>query len=280
MNFGTLERVVSTASAPICMPSYFDLQLYPSRPALTLLGPQPLRQTLPDDFQRDHDRLVGEISNLSAAQEMYEDPYSMPAAGTIAYGSRLAHAMRCTVNYGDSESSSGNSSHSGSSSSKSTLNPAVPALIAITVFILACVVMAKAIRGLRGERVIPVYRRPGQNSEEKPRMWEVRLDETCASPYAALGRWSEMMPVGIEYIQPCAPVTLASLPSAPSRLSASVTRDSHRSSKTIIPENSSADEKAPIQTAHLRVAVLITMPTYGSNALAAPAPVYLGIAHA
>ncbi|KAI0675851.1 hypothetical protein C8Q78DRAFT_1074832 [Trametes maxima] len=190
--------------------------------------------------------------------------------------------MRCTVDFGDGGSSTGGSSHSGTSGSKSSLNPVVPALIAVTVFILACVVMTKAIRGLRGERVVPVYRTPGQDSEKKPRVWEVRLDNIHTSPRATPQRWHEVMPVGVEYVRPCASAPLARPPGAPNRLSPSITRDSRRSSRTVIPEKTAADEKASGQpeSACLRVAVLIAMPTLGRDALAAPAPAYLGLAYA
>lgn len=59
-----------------------------------------------------------------------------------------------------------------------SVNPAIPALIAVAVFVVCTLVVLKGVRALHGDGVIPVYRKLAQDVEEKPRMWEVHMDQS------------------------------------------------------------------------------------------------------
>ncbi|KAL1941268.1 hypothetical protein VTO73DRAFT_7480 [Trametes versicolor] len=175
-----------------------------------------------------------------------------------------------------------------------SVNPAIPALIAVVVFVVCTLVVLKGVRALRGDGVVPVYRKP-QVEEEKPRMWEVHMEQPPPSSCVRVGEhgWNGMMPVSLEYLPPneppCSTLSSASptpppLRSSP-RASRSLSRDSPRSSWSTFSEKPTASlysVEATEEPARLRVAVLIAMPSptkpSPSNVLPAPPPAYLGLA--
>lgn len=75
-----------------------------------------------------------------------------------------------------------------------SVNPAIPALIAVVVFVVCTLVVLKGVRALRGDGVVPVYRKP-QVEEEKPRMWEVHMEQSPPSSCVHVGEhgWNGMM---------------------------------------------------------------------------------------
>ncbi|OJT13591.1 hypothetical protein TRAPUB_9856 [Trametes pubescens] len=175
-----------------------------------------------------------------------------------------------------------------------SVNPAIPALIAVVVFVVCTLVVLKGVRALRGHGVVPVYRKP-EPEEEKPRMWEVHMDQPPSSCVHVGERgWNGVMPISLEYLPPheppCTPPDSSSPTRPPlrppARASRSLSRDSPRSSWSTFPEKRTASPHsvgAVEDPARLRVAVLIAMPspakTTPSGAVpAAPAPAYLGLA--
>lgn len=74
-----------------------------------------------------------------------------------------------------------------------SVNPAIPALIAVVVFVVCTLVVLKGVRALRGDGVVPVYRKP--QVEEKPRMWEVHMEQSPSSSCVRVGKhgWNGMM---------------------------------------------------------------------------------------
>ncbi|KAI0629352.1 hypothetical protein C8Q77DRAFT_322456 [Trametes polyzona] len=249
------------------------------------------------------------MSAHAASQDMpYVPVYASLVEPTI-YGSRMPRLLARTVDGGSSPSSISTPSSSGSSSDHSNgghpaVNPAIPALIAVAVFVLCVLVVIKGIHSLRGNGVTPVYRKPLEE-EEKPRMYEVSLGRhpvsPCAPPPPGEG-WSQMMPVAVEYLPPLQPrSTSPSRSRGPSPLrppprvvapatrgSRSLSRDSFRSSWSSFPEKrAGSPSTASEDPARMRVAVIIAMPSPSASPSpertdstpASPAPAYLGLAH-
>ncbi|KAI0664304.1 hypothetical protein C8Q70DRAFT_228874 [Cubamyces menziesii] len=227
-----------------------------------LLDDEPLRQPIP-------------MSPMPAS--MRDDSTTQPLA----------------VRTSDGESTSSSPPPSSDSSGGSAVSPVVPALIAVAIFVLSTLVVLKAVRSLRGGGVSPSFK--ASPEDEKPQLWEVSLDEKAASPTTA-EHWEQIMPVSVDY-WPTDPETLRaharslSIPApAATHTSRSPSRDSRRSSRSswsLFPEKLAAQSaSADDDTGHLRVAVLIAMPTPArdkttpSDTPAAPSPAYLGLAEA
>ncbi|KAH9849938.1 hypothetical protein C2E23DRAFT_887900 [Lenzites betulinus] len=126
---------------------------------------------------------------MSEPTKMYE-PYGSGRVGVVEpfiYGPRMARLLARTTDGGGSTDTS--SSTSTSSGGKHAINPVALAFIAVAVFVVCTLVIFKGVRALRGHGVVPVYRKPVENGDgsEKPRMWEVHLNQPAAPPCAPAG---------------------------------------------------------------------------------------------
>ncbi|KAI0831830.1 hypothetical protein BC628DRAFT_1415333 [Trametes gibbosa] len=214
----------------------------------------------------------------------------------LVYGSRMARLFARTTDGEGSTTTNGTSHSSTSNGGSHPVNPAVPALIAVTVFVLCTLVFYKGIRALRGHGVVPVYRKPVE--EEKPRMWEVHLNRPSTPPCVpAVDGWDRLMPVAVEFLPPYEPRSppplsgssirppLRACASTSTRGSRSPSRDTPRTSWSSFPEKRPASfskDFAEDDPARMRVAVIIAMPSPPSSPSASepapPAPAYLGLA--
>ncbi|KAI0372584.1 hypothetical protein BV20DRAFT_1050483 [Pilatotrama ljubarskyi] len=232
--------------------------------------------------------------------------FDMPLAAHIAsgkplvYGSRVPRLAVRTTNNADAASST-TTSNSDSSHHTSTINAAIPAFIAVAVFVLTTFVAMRAIRGLRGGGVSPVYRKSAE--DEKPQLYEVHLGD-APPPVRTTGRWDQMMPVSLEYLPPYEPqspsrpsssrapsLSPPAPPSPAARPSRSPSRERGRSRSSwgVFSDRSAASAPAE-DPSRMRVAVLIAMPSpptpgggdhrssWGSSVPASPPPAYLGLA--
>ncbi|KAI0352145.1 hypothetical protein OH77DRAFT_822503 [Trametes cingulata] len=228
----------------------------------------------------------------------------------LVYGSRMPRLVVRTTDNADSASSTATSNSD--SHHTPTLNAAIPAFIAVAVFVLCTVVAMRAIRVLRGQGVTPVYRK--SDEDEKPQMFEIHLGEP-PEPARTAGGWEQVMPVSLEYLPPyeapshpsssrasssraassrassVGPPTPPSLPARPSRPS-SRERGLSSSSWSVFSSKSAATASSQDDPSRsMRVAVLIAMPSpppppgggdrrssWGSGAPTSPPPAYLGLA--
>ncbi|EIW58520.1 uncharacterized protein TRAVEDRAFT_72065 [Trametes versicolor FP-101664 SS1] len=239
------------------------------------------------------------MSTPTISEESHSEPSHLPLVKPLIYGSRIS-LLAARVLDNDSSTSTNSTTLAdvpSGSRGRPSVNPAIPALIAVVVFVVCTLVVLKGVRALRGDGVVPVYRKPARElQEEKPRMWEVHMDQSPSFSCVRVGEhgWNGMMPISLEYLPPNAPPCEALASASPTRpplrssprASRSLSRDSARSSWSTFSEKPTASVRSAEATedpARLRVAVLIAMPSptkpSPSSAIpATPAPAYLGLA--